>query len=338
MNSRDVTRAEAAALGLTVYGASSLKRTRRTRTEMTTFRRDVWDLCAANQPLSARQCYYRAVVAGLVEKDTGTSRKNEAKVGDALDVMRERSIDANLYNEYGGYNCTRDELRDQLILPFTWLTDSTRARYQAELYGSKEDALRDMATYYRRDLWRMQPAHVEVWCESESIAGMLMNTTDTYSVALLPCRGQSGKRFVWDSAQSYKRLGKPVICLYVGDFDPNGLDIGNSVRERLARYGAPDVEFTRIAVQPAQIVSMGLPGHGLNPNIAEKTRDRFTAICDEHGIPREAVEAEAMPPDVLRNLISDAIDARIDQRQWELEQAVEEEERRSLEMLGGEAA
>jgi hypothetical protein len=125
-------------------------------------------------------------------------------------------------------------------MPFGWITDNTRTRYQADVWASKDAALNDTVRFCRRDLWRMQPRHVEVWCESDSIVGVLLDLCDGYGVPLLPCRGQAPKRFVYDSAQAYASIGKPVVVLYVGDFDPNGLDIGNSVRDRTVRYLPPD--------------------------------------------------------------------------------------------------
>jgi hypothetical protein len=71
-------------------------------------------------------------------------------------------------------------------------------------------------------------------------------------------------------------------------------------------------------------------GHGLNRNIAPAARERFLDECGAWGIPGEAVEAEAMPPDDLRDLLSSHILTYIDARQWELEMAVEENERRDL--------
>ena len=303
---------------------------------MTAFNRAIFDIVAVSQPCTARQTYYRAVVAGLVEKDSAGSRKNEKMVGAALDTMRERAVQRGLH-ELDDWDLRY--LWEHTVMPMIWLTDNTRTRYQADLHEDKDAALRDTARLYRRDLWRHQERHVEVWCESDSIGGVLLDVTDAYGVALLPCRGQSGKRFVWDSAQAYRVIGRPVTCLYIGDFDPSGLDIGRSVEERLARYGAAGVQFTRIAVTPGQVASGGLPGHGLNPNHPASVRRRFTEVCDEHGIPHEAVEAEAMPPAELRELVRDAIEEHIDPRQWETEQAVEAEERRMLSALatsGGE--
>ena len=317
----------------TVSGASSSRqRGRKTKAETAAFNDAIWEICAINQPLSARQCYYRAVVAGLVDKDTAGSRKNEQMIGHALEVMRERGV-----AQYDFDTPPPMEepwvLRSMGIIPFEWITDNTRTRFQADLHDSKTDALADMARYYRRDLWRSQPQHVEVWSESDSIGGVLMDVTDEYGVALLPCRGQSSKRFIWDSAQSYQRLGKPVVCLYVGDFDPAGLDIGQSVEDRLERYGAEDVEFIRLAVTPEQVLDLDLPGHGLNPKHPAPVLERFIDECDSYGIPREAVEAEALPPDDLRQLVQDAIEGYIDQRQWEIELAVEQQERQGLAAL-----
>jgi hypothetical protein len=297
---------------------------------MAEFRAAIRDICAEHRPLTARQCYYRAVVSGLVDKDTGRSRKNEQMVGAALDHMREEYVAVSaVLDRYG------ESLAGELsLLPMEWLADNTRVRYQADLHGSSSDALAGLAAYYRRDLWRSQPRHVEVWCESDSIGGVILDVTDAYGVAMLPARGQSGKRFVWDSAQSYRRAGKPVTVLYVGDFDPAGLDIGNSIEDRLARYGAPDdLEFRRLAVTPWQVSALRLPGHGLNPNHPEPVLARFRAVCDEHGLAYEAVEAEALPPETLRLLVRDAIGGYIDRRQWDLELAVERSERDGLAAL-----
>ena len=344
-----------------VYEASAVKRDRRTKSEMAEFREAIFGIVAKHRPCSARQVYYRAVVAGLIEKDGTGTRKGEAKVGRILNELRERwldyrpgGIDRGVYQRYAAeaLACITEAGEGDVtemtcrtlgdVMPFDWITDNTRTRYQADVWASKDAAVRDMIHYYRRDLWRMQPRHVEVWCESDSIAGVLLGLCDGYGVPLLPCRGQAPKRFVYDSAQAYAELGKPVTVLYVGDFDPCGLDIGNSVRDRISRYLPPacgvEIDFQRIAITAQQVLTDALPGHGLNRNIAPAVRERFLAECCAYGIPGEAVEAEAMPPDQLREIVTGAIVSRIDARQWALERAVEEQERRSLSsMLGGAA-
>jgi hypothetical protein len=301
---------------------------RSTAAEMEAFRRDVWHLTYRYQPLTLRQLYYRAVVIGLVTKDEGTSRASETRVGKAVGWMRERYVDYR-YDGDRPRPLTLGYAEEHLIMPFGWLTDNTRRRHQADQYADAEQAMREAHRLYRRDLWRAQPCHVEAWCESDALADVLIDITDHYGVALLPCRGQSGKRFVWDSAQAYAEIDKPVIVLYIGDFDPSGLDIRRSLEDRMRRYGAPDVDFRWLAITPEQVADEQLPGHGLNRNTAVPVLARFAAECAAVGIPFEAVEAEAMEPAALRAILDSEIQSLIDQRAWDVELAVEAEEIRA---------
>ncbi|HET9326429.1 MAG TPA: hypothetical protein VFQ05_06650 [Candidatus Eisenbacteria bacterium] len=331
------------------YGASAVKRARRTKAEIEAFRTNIFDIVAEHQPCSGRQIYYRAVVAALIDKDTAGSRKNEAKIGRALNDMREAFIDCDTLHDTAAlarlieamelgdiddYTLKCEVYRHLGVMPMWWISDDTRARHHNSGYRDKDDALSEWHDQYRRDLWQTQKCRVEVWCESSSLGAVLLGVCKEYGVDLYPCRGQAGKGFLWDAAQKYPEFGKPVVALYVGDFDPAGLDIGTSVEQRLRRYlprgKSVDFRFRRIGVTAEQVRDMRLPGHGLNPNISAAQRSRFFGVCDEHGIPREAVEAEAMAPAVVRRLLADAIREYIDPVQWELEQMVEASEKRDI--------
>jgi hypothetical protein len=281
-----------------------------------------------------RHLYYLAVTAGLVAKDIGKSRSNYTKVDNALNVMRERGVDFGKRIQTNPDAETLDIYRDACIIPFPWIVDATRGQYRPTMYDDKEAGLKDFAWGYRRNLWRTQDTLVEVWCESESIASVLLELTTDLGVVLLPCRGQSSKGLVWTSAQSYARQSKPVVCIYVGDFDPSGLDIGNSVRERMLRYfprgSRPDFDFRRIAIMPEQVREYGLAGHGVNPNIKAVQRQTFYGLCDAYSLPHESVEAEALDPVILRGLVEDAIRGYVDERAWEIETRAQESERRDI--------
>ncbi|WP_329103184.1 hypothetical protein [Streptomyces sp. NBC_01439] len=334
---------------MTVYRASTVKRTRRTKAQLQAFHDAIHDIAAEHQPCSGRQIYYRAVVAGLIDKDSAGSRKNESTVGRALNDMREAFIDCDTLHDPDAVSrivaglelgqpdkATRDrELYRYLrVLPMWWITDDTRARHRNSGHRDKDAALAEWHRQYRRDLWQTQTHRVEVWCESSSLAAVLLNTCEEYGVDLYPCRGQAGKGFLWGAAQNYPGFRKPVVALYVGDFDPAGLDIGDSAGERLRRYMPRgehvDFEFRRIGVTAQQVHDMQLPGHGLNPKIPAAKRARFFDLCDQHGIPHEAVEAEAMEPNVIRQLLADAIREYIDPVQWRVQRMAEESEKRDI--------
>lgn len=308
---------------------------------MRAFREAIFDIVAEHRPCSGRQVYYRAVVAGLVDKDTGTSRKNETRVARALNDMREAFVDCDAPIRLDGDDYDAGHCRELGVMPFEWITDDTRTRWTVRTYADRDQALQMFHDAYRRDLWRTQPRLVEVWCESSSLGTVLLDVTSAYGVDLVPCRGQAGKRFLWDAARHYEHARKPVTCLYVGDFDPAGLDIGTSVEHRLRRYllgSDVEIDFQRVAITADQVRSYGLPGHGVNANISDSQRRRFFDVCDWHGIPRESVEAEAMPPEQLRDLLRRTIEQYIDPHAWQLERMAEQHERKSiLDMIGGGA-
>jgi hypothetical protein len=272
-----------AAVSAAVYVASETRRRRRTKAEMEAFRATLYDLAGANRPCSVRQVCYLGIGKHW-EKDQGSSRRVYSSIVRELGILRERDA-----------------------LPWDWITDHTRLRRIDAMFDSIQDAAARFAEAYRRDLWSQQPRVVEVWCESDSIGGVLDAVTRPLGVPLLAARGQSSKTFAFAAAQEYRRIGKPVTILYVGDWDPSGLAIDRSLQERLGRYceGEVEIDFTRLAVTPFQIKHYGLTSHEANRQ--DKNYRQFVAACQQHGLPVEAVEVEAIPPAELRGLLEGTI-------------------------------
>ena len=67
-------------------------------------------------------------------------------------------------------------LRRSGLLPYSHLVDTTRMGWHVPTYGSAGDFLKRVAGLYRHDIWQHAQAHVEVWCESASIGGVLKGT------------------------------------------------------------------------------------------------------------------------------------------------------------------
>jgi hypothetical protein len=92
----------------------------------------------------------------------------------------------------------------------------------------------------------------------------------------------------------------PVVeVLHIGDHDKEGKDIFKSlsedVRKLCADYGWNIPEFSRLAVTPEQITALGLADDPDNPG---------------------KVQAEAIPPDVLAEIVQQAIVDRLDEAAW----------------------
>lgn len=301
----------------TIYEASNVKRVRRTKAEMVTFRSALYDIVDRNKPCSVRQTYYVGI-GTLWDKDQGPSRRNYQTVIRNLGVMRESGQ-----------------------LPWDWLTDSTRYVRIASMYDSVEDALQNTAELYRRDLWARQPRRVEVWAESDSTSSLVEPVTRKLGVGLFSCRGQAGKEFVHGSAAAYMAARKPVTILYVGDWDPSGLAIPRSLEKRLGRYSASTVptEFRRLAVTADDVKSGQYLAHSVN--YRDHNYRSFATVCAAAGVPADqAIEVEAIPPPELRSRVEDELYGLVDDATtWNATLAAETSEREIMQRIAaGEVA
>jgi hypothetical protein len=86
------------------------------------------------------------------------------------------------------------EMREAGEIPFEWLADNTRWMRKPSSFTGIEACLNSTSNFYRRDLWAAMPAYVEVWCEKDALAGVLMEETEVYDVPIMTARGYSSLR------------------------------------------------------------------------------------------------------------------------------------------------
>ena len=272
----------------------ALKRTRRTKAEMDVIRDAIFSELEETHPQTVRHVFYRLTSLGLVPKQ-----------------------------ENSGYITVKTQLlkmRKSGRVPWGWVADATRWRIKPTSYGSLEEALVNNARFYRRDIWRHAEVYVEVWCESDSIGGVINQVTQEYDIPLMTSRGFSSATYLWEAAQDIAEIGKPAYLYYFGDWDPSGKIIPEIIERDLRKY-APDAEihFKRIAITPAQIQDLEL----LTKPPKSSTHSK--------GFKGGTVEIEAMPVPVLLGLVRGCIEQHIDQRHLEVTKVAEKSERTLLE-------
>jgi hypothetical protein len=274
----------------TVLRGEPDKRRRATKEEMETRREMLVDLAHEHGPCSVRHLFYQSVVAqmpGITKTDAG----------------------------YGKVQLLVLELRRDGSIPYSLIVDSTRWQRGPRMWGSVQEALDDTARLYRRDLWRSSPWRVEVWCESDSIASTITEPTYRWGVPLMVTRGFSSETFAFNAAETWQETpDRQPVVLYVGDHDPHGLDIERKLAERLAEFTEDtfdEIDWLRLGVTWEQVEALDLPG-------TEPKRD--------YGFPL-AVEAEALPPQTLVQIVDDAIDTYVDDHEIMVLRAAEESER-----------
>jgi hypothetical protein len=114
---------------------------------------------------------------------------------------------------------------------------------------------------------------------------------------------------------------RPTEVLHIGDLDPSGLHLYLAFAEDVEAFahelGSGEVSFTRLAVTPEQIAQLGL----------ETAPPKAT---DRRAFRGDTCQAEAIAPDVLAQILRDAINARIDPRALRAVKRRERQARRKL--------
>jgi hypothetical protein len=281
-----------------VYEAGHIKRKRSTKTEMAERHEALIDIVADAAPTGVRFCYYRAVSQGIVPKtDNGYAQVQRA-------VMH---------------------LRETGDIPWSSITDSSRWMRKPETWNSIDEALADAASSYRRALWQDADARVEVWCESESVAGVIWPTTDEWDVPLYPMKGQTSASFAHSAAMQYRHDHRPVIIYYVGDLDPAGLEIEANLAHKLRAYsGRDDMIIERLACTPQLVNHLGLLGG------PPKKRTWHHPTLGEQPFIGEAVEVEAIDAPILRQIVGEAVTGHLDPHELAVLRMAEQDEREGL--------
>lgn len=256
------------------------KRRRRTKAELEDLDAALYQLVQANQPCTVRQIYYRAVVNYLCGKDDA------------------------------GYNLVQRRLlrlRRARAIPYEWIEDNVRTYYGGNRYEGPEAFLKAASYSYRLDYWQHEPVNVEIWCESDSIAGTLRRTvTDAWGLRLYVARGFSSETFVWGAAQNILDTNRETFIYILSDFDPSGITLADDIGQKLTVFADPvPVHVERIALDGEQVRRWNLPTHPL-----KKSDRRAARFRQGHG--PEACELEAVPPNTLRSLVSSAIARHVD--------------------------
>jgi hypothetical protein len=118
------------------------------------------------KPVTVRQMFYMLTVRGAVEKKESGYRKAQRQL-----VL----------------------LRREGEVPYNWIADNTRWMRKPTTYAGLGDFFDRAAAYYRQDLWVRSDVYVEVWCEKDALAGVLMPVTREYDVPLMVARGYSSE-------------------------------------------------------------------------------------------------------------------------------------------------
>jgi hypothetical protein len=185
---------------------------------------------------------------------------------------------------------------------------------------------------FRLDRTIGQPYDIEVWCEAAGMSEMLERAVREWDVSVYSTGGFSSVTVTHEIAQRVEYRDRPTIFMHIGDYDPSGESIFESMSEDIAAFVGDPEQFRplRVALTEEQVEDYGLE------TAPPKSSDSRSANWAG-----ETCQAEAMPPDQLVELLRDRVLDFIDQDALEETIELEATERAEIgekldELLGDE--
>jgi hypothetical protein len=273
-------------------------------------------LLAELHPMTLRQLHYAIFSAAKIAYDnTQADYKRLSRV-----TSRVRRAYRTL--ELAGRT---DLLGSSNLIPPDWIVDELRDGEQVSMWDDINGYLEAVKRSYRRNYWQDQPHHVEVWCEKATVLSSLRPVTEEYGIRLRPCRGFGSCGMEMKIGGLFEGIAKPITVYFLGDHDPSGDWIDPDMHHRVQAASGREFDMIRLAVHPADIKTFKLP-----PQKIKDSDKRAARFRRKYGKNAATVEVDALPVEVLRERVRNAVTAKIDWNLWNRQVSVERVELESI--------
>lgn len=212
-------------------------------------------------------------------------------------------------------------------IEWNWIEDRVRVFHDLSGWYDSNNFINTSLKYflkgYKRYLLQTQDKYIEIWIEKDALASIFQRIAEPYTIPVVVCRGFTSISFLHDfklRLQNYQ--DKEPIMLYFGDFDPSGKEMLPAMKTTLQNeMGTRRIDFKRIALTEEQIDVYKLPN---NPRALKSTDTRAQKHIEKYG--PLAVELDALRPDILTDIVTNAIESEIDMDLFHEEKETEEQE------------
>lgn len=225
------------------------------------------------------------------------------------------------------------------LIPFDWLRDDGVTVMQHRWFDGPADFwdhVGHQAEDYERDKQVGQPVYVELWTEAAGMMPQLARVAEGYSVPVFSCGGFASLPAVRQIVDRAYGRNVPTVLLHVGDFDPSGEAVFDHIAGDASEFlksdrilGTQEIVAERVALSARQVAAFGLPTSPAKSTDSRSAKWRG-GTC----------QVEALRPDVLAKLVTEAIEHHLDRDLLEQHEVDEADERVQLlrALPSGEAA
>jgi hypothetical protein len=259
----------------------------------------MYSVAKAAQPITGRGVGYKLFTAGLIASMANSEMRRVYRL--------------------------LKEAREQGDIPWEWIVDETRELERVSTWADPATYARCVARSYRRDFWDQQPRRVMVVSEKGTVRGLLRPVLDHFAVGFQVMHGFSSATTVYDISQDDD--GRPLILLYVGDFDPSGMFMSEEdLPNRFSKYDGDHVTLRRISLTREHV--NGLPSF---PTTDKRKDPRYKWFVNNYG--KRCWELDAMDPNDLRKCVRREIKKLIEPVAWKRCEVVNRAEQDSLKTI-----
>src|SRR5918912_4161307 len=186
--------------------------------------------------------------------------------------------------------------RDQT---FPAMVDRTRALSRMESWDSIEEAVNERVKEFRLDHSEGQSCDIFLFVEKSALENQLWSWFGHLGIGIAALRGYHSVPLEWQIKASVRHRSRRNgferrVALYIGDYDSSG----KAIERNFWRHVRPFFhEVERVALDWDQVEEYDLP-----LQLGKAGDTRAVAFAAEHNGENVQVEADALPPDVLRGL------------------------------------
>lgn len=236
---------------------------------------------------------------------------------------------ANTDKSYDMLGKVLTEARFCGLVDWSHMEDRLRSLERITRWSSPSAIVNAVAEQYQEDLWTDHKYRPEVWIEKDALAGVIEGICEELRVDYFACRGYVSASAHYQASQrwrQYRANKQEPIIFHLGDHDPSGLDMTRENGAKFALLMGKPVKIVRLALNFDQVEQYDPP-----PNPAKMSDVRAPGYVAEYGT--DSWELDALEPQVISDLIRDAVTPVIQPKQRKANQASEDSNRERLRLV-----
>lgn len=229
-----------------------------------------------------------------------------------------RNVIPNKQTEYSKLSTLLKEGRMGGIVDWSAIEDRLRKPYTPASFENPREGMEALIDQYQLPRMKGQKHYIEVWVEKDALSGVLSRVTKKYHVPILVNRGYSSASSMYDSYTRFKEFADEledgeegaIIVLYLGDFDPSGVDMIRDIKQRIEEFSKKHYRKFPFNIIPIALTQEQIKTYNPPPNPAKVSDPRAKKFIQQFG--GTSWEVDALPPKVLNELLERNIEKYID--------------------------